>query len=49
MVVIDHRSKIVTNDSHHVPNEKLQFLRITTLTLQRVSLRACYIEVRDPR
>ena len=36
--MIDHVhycSKIVTNDSHHVPNENLQFLCITTLTLQR--------------
>ena len=29
-------SKIVINDSHHLPNEQLQFLCIKTLSLQSV-------------
>ena len=39
MVIIDyalHCSKIITNDSHHLPNELLQFLCIKTLFLQSV-------------
>ena len=31
-----HCSKIATNNSHHLPNEQLQFLCIKTLYLQSV-------------